>query len=71
MRTMRSDLDRVQSSEGHTVDQRCLGLQALVPPGSRKKIWEEVLPLSIRLSIYLSTNKIWALFVNKMRDIFL
>ena len=48
------------------------GVQALAPSGSRKKIWEEVLSLSICLSIYLSTiNKLWALFENKMRDIFL
>ena len=46
---------------------RCLSLQgrvqALAPSGSQKKIWEEeVLSLSISLSIYLSTNnKLWAL----------
>ena len=78
MRTTRWDLDRgreLESSEGHAVDQRrlwraCKGVQALTSPGSRKKIWEEVLSLSICLSIYLSTNnKLWALFENK-RDIF-
>ena len=40
----------------------------LASPGSRNKIWEEV--LSICLSIYLSTNnKLWALLKNKIRDI--
>ena len=41
----------------------CKGVQALVPPGFRKKkssLW-------VCLSIYLSTNKLWALFKNKMR----
>ena len=47
------------SSEGHAADQRCLwwackGMQALTPSGSRKKIWEEVLSLSICLSTHLS-----------------
>ena len=43
-----------QSSEGHAAAQRYLGLQA---GDSRRKIWEEeVLFLSICLSIYLSNN---------------
>ena len=77
MKTTRSDLDRgreSETSEGHAADQRCLGLQgvqALATSGSQK-IWEEVLSMSISLSIYLSTNnKLWALLENKMRDIFL
>ena len=65
MRTMQSDLDRAenrQSSQRHAADQgvsdvaidtACKGVQALAPPGSRKKIWEEVLFLSICISIYL------------------
>ena len=47
-------------------------MQELAPFGSCKKIWKEFLSLSISLSIYVSTNnKVWALFVNKMRDMFL
>ena len=49
----------------------CKEVQTLAPPGSQKKIWEEVFSLSICLSIYHSTNnKLWALFENKMRGIF-
>ena len=40
-------------------DELARGLQALVPPGSWKKIWEEVHSLSIFLSTHLShTTKI-------------
>ena len=50
----------LQSSKEHAADQRslwraCKEVQALAPPGSWKKIWEEeVLSLSICLSTHLS-----------------
>ena len=50
----------MQSSEGYAADQRrlwwaCKGVQALAPPGSWKKIWEEeVLSLSICLFTHFS-----------------
>ena len=61
MRTTRSDFDREsQSSEGHAAKQKrlcraCKWVQALAPTSSWKKTWEEeVLSLSICLSIHLS-----------------
>ena len=64
MRTTWSDLDSVQRigveqgtrSQSGCLCWACKGVQALAPPGSQKKIWEEVLSLSICLSIYLTTN---------------
>ena len=53
-------------------DQLARSCKHLQPPGSRKKIREEVLSLSICLYIFLSTNnKLWTLFENKARYIFL
>ena len=54
-------------------DELAKGCKRCPPPDSQKKIGEEeVLSLSICLSLYLSTNiKLEALFENKMRDIFL
>ena len=70
--TTRSDLDRGQRigvergtrSRSGRLWRACKRVQALVLPGSLRGIWEEeVLSLSICLSIYLSTNnKLWALF---------
>ena len=80
MITTRSDLDRVQRIGGQARYTQlirgvsaCKGVQALAPPGSQKKVWDKKKsPLSICLSIYLSTNnKLWASFENKTRDIFL
>ena len=63
-RTTRSYLDtecrESQSSEGHAADPRriwwaCKEVQALAPPDSWKKIWEqEVISLSICFSTHLS-----------------
>ena len=62
MRTARSDLNIVQRiavergtrSQSGRLWRACQGLQGLAPPGSWKKIWEEVLSLSICLSTHLS-----------------
>ena len=53
--TTRSDFDRVQRmavergtrSRSGRLWRACKGVQALAPPGFRKKIWEEVFSLSI------------------------
>ena len=47
-----------QLSEGHSADQRCLwqackGVEALAPPGSQKKIWEEEV---LSLWVYFSPS---------------
>ena len=64
MRTTRSNLDRVKrnrvkwgtcSQSGH-LWRACGRVQALATTGSRKKIWEEVLSLSICLSISQLTS---------------
>ena len=66
----------LQLSVRHAADQRrlwraCKGVQVLAPPGSRRGIWEEeVLSLSICLSIYHSTNNSGPLMRMKW-DIFL
>ena len=55
-------------------DTACKGVPALAPPGSRKKIWEKKKSprwVYISPSIFQTNNKLWALFKNKMRDIFL
>ena len=85
--TKRSDLDREQRIESRAGDRQPIrgvldvsddtaykGVQALAPPGSRKKIWDKKkspIWVYVSPSISQTNNKQWSPFENKMRDIFL
>ena len=75
-RTTRSDLDS-QSNQSRVEPGICsrsdASLQALAPPGSRKKIWgKKKSPLWVYVSPSISQiyNKLCAPFENKMREIY-
>ena len=84
MRTTLSDLDRVQRIRSQARDRQPIrgvsdntawkGVQALVPPGSQKKIWDKKKSpfwAYVSPSISQTNNELCVHFENKMTDIFL